>query len=718
MTLSRTPLLLALLATLGAAAHADDAPQATDLAPVKVKATAPDDRHGTAIDAWGNAAPHDTPATITVIARRTLDAHAIRTLGELTREDAALGNSYAPVGYYQNISIRGYPLDWATGYRLNGLTITGEQTMPLEDKQQVAVLKGLDGLDAGVMEPGGVVNYVSKRPADVHTVTVGTDSHGSRYTALDMGGWLTPDFGLRANVAWEDTHSYVQHANGRRNLYALAADWRITPAATLEVDSDYQTSAQRSASGYQLLGGTLIPPHPDPTRLLGFEPWQKPVDIHAWNSSARLNVALGDAWQLRLAAGHSRSVIQDNVAFAYGCFYQAACANLVTTGAYFAPDGGYDVYDYRSPDDTRMSDEVRASVLGRFGTGDIDHDLSLGASAFRRTIDRRVEVYDYVGSANIDQNNPPYLPPSPNQPGPAARRLDSWQHTLFAMDRLHLGEHWQLVAGTHLIRLNETAFDATGTPERTTRLLKSLPQAAVLWQPTAPLTVYASYSEGLSLGLEAPYWASNGGDMLGPRLSRQLETGVKYALGDRFDLSAALYRIRQPYQYAQPDQSAAGYTFVQHGEEVHSGLELGAHGQVGERLRLDASANWMRAQAENTGTSAYDGHQVANVPRLRTTLYADYTPSALPGLGLLGGWRYASPNVATPDGRIRVPAWNVFDAGLRYTGAWRGHALTWQLWVDNVFNHAYWSDTGSAWGDSYLFPGAPRLARLSLTVGL
>ncbi len=51
-------------------------------------------------------------------------------------------------------------------------------------------------------------------------------------------------------------------------------------------------------------------------------------------------------------------------------------------------------------------------------------------------------------------------------------------------------------------------------------------------------------------------------------------------------------------------------------------------------------------------------------------------------------------------------------------GRWRGHALTWQLWVDNVFNHAYWSDTGSAWGDSYLFPGAPRLARLSVTVGL
>ena len=76
----------------------------------------------------------------------------------------------------------------------------------------------------------------------------------------------------------------------------------------------------------------------------------------------------------------------------------------------------------------------------------------------------------------------------------------------------------------------------------------------------------------------------------------------------------------------------------------------------------------------------------------------------------------STPNVATPNGLARVPAYNVFDAGLRYASQWNGHALTWRLSVDNVFNHFYWRDTGSSGGDSYLFPGAPRLARLSLTV--
>jgi iron complex outermembrane receptor protein len=230
------------------------------------------------------------------------------------------------------------------------------------------------------------------------------------------------------------------------------------------------------------------------------------------------------------------------------------------------------------------------------------------------------------------------------------------------------------------------------------------------------LTTYVSYSESLSLGNEAPYWTSNGGTTLAPLLARQAEAGVKYAWSDALSLSAALYRLRQPYQFARPDSTAEGFTFVQQGNEVHSGLEFNAAGQVTDNLRLTASLNLIRARTESTGAPTYEGHQVVNVPRLRSALYVDYRLPFAPRLGLLGGWRYASPNVATPNGLTRVPAYNVFDAGLRYASQWNGHALTWRLSVDNVFNRFYWRDTGSSGGDSYLFPGAPRLARLSLTV--
>jgi len=722
MPFPRTPLILALLAIMAPVRAADTTsePQATRLSPVHVNANShkgynADNSQLDTFGSFGNAPLQDTPAAITVITRDQIDDRQPRTLSELARSDAALGDSYAPVGYYQDVAIRGYALDLATGYKLNEMSLVGEQPIALEDKQRVEILKGLGGLEAGVVAPGGLVNYVSKRPADVRSATVGTDSHGSRYLALDVGGWLSPAFGVRVNAAHEDMNSYVQHADGRRSFVSLAADWKINPDATLQLDSNYQTSGQRSASGYQLLGGSTIPAHPSRTRLLGFEPWQQPVGIDASNSTLRFNYHLSDTWTAQLSASHSRAVIDDNVAFAYGCFYSADCASGATPGWFFAPNGDYDIYDYRSPDDTRVNDEARAVLKGTFDTGSVSHEVSLGTSAFRRTIDRRPYVYDYVGTGNISQVDPPYFAPSPNQPGSSVRRLTSWQHSVFALDRLHLGDQWQVLAGGRFVRLHERAYDSSGVPERDTRISKMLPQAAVLWQPTTRLTTYLSYSESLSLGNEAPYWTSNGGTTLAPLLARQTEAGVKYAWSDALSLTAALYNIRQPYQFARPDQSAEGFTFVQRGNEVHSGLELNAAGQLTDRLRLTASINLIRARADGTGSPSYEGHQVVNVPRLRSAVYLDYQLPFAPQLGLLGGWRYASSNVATPNGLTRVPAYNVFDAGLRYASQWNGHAMTWRLSVDNVFNHFYWRDTGSSGGDSYLFPGAPRLARLSLT---
>lgn len=726
MTLARTPLALALFALAPLAQATDDSAtpqQARTLPTIDVHAAATDGYHAAdsqldTFGSFGSAALHDTPAAITVITRAQIDDRQPRTLSELVRGDSAINDNYAPAGYYQDVSIRGFPLDLATGFRFNGMIMSAEQLQALEGKERVEVLKGLGGLEAGVVEPGGLVNYVSKRPAEVHNLTLGTDSHGSSYEALDLGTWFTPSFGVRVNAANEKTHGAIEHTDGRRSFLSIGADWKISDQATLLLDTDYQTSGGNSASGYQLLGGTAIPQHPSRTRLLGYQLWQRPVGIHSSNTSLRFNYRFSDNWNAQISAGHSHTVIDDNVAFAYGCFYAESCASGATPGYFFAPNGDYDVYDYRSPDDTRQNDEVRGVVTGSFATGALDHEINLGASAFRRTVDQRPYVYDYVGTANIDDRVVPVFDPSPNEPGASVRRLTSWQRALFAIDRIHMGEQWQVLAGARLVKLDERAYDDTGALERDTRETKTLPQAAVLWQPTAPLTTYLSYGEGISLGREAPYWTSNGGTTLAPLHSRQVEAGVKYAVSDVLDLQAALYRIRQSYQFARPDDTAEGFTFVQQGQEVHTGIELNLAGQVTDRLRITASANAIRARAENTGAPSYEDHQVVNVPRWRTAVYADYSLPFAQGLAVLGGWRYASSNVATPDGTTRVPGYHVFDAGLRYATTVSGHAMTWRLNVDNVFNHFYWRDTGTSGGDAYLFPGMPRLARLSVTYEL
>lgn len=717
----RSSTVFALLALgLHASACAGDAPEpaaaqsaATPLAPIKVQA-APYNISAS-LGSIDGTSVHDSPVSIRVIDREQLDEMQARTLSEVMRADASTSDNYAPAGYYQNLSIRGFPLDLATGYRINGLSMAGEQRVALEDKHSVQILKGLAGIEAGVVAPGGLVNYVSKRPAEVRRMTLATDARGTRHVALDLGTWLTPDLGIRFNTAWEDRHSHVDHADGRRNLYAVALDWNMSDNTSLQLDSNYQTSAQRSVSGYQLLGGTKLPPHPRNTWMPGYQPWQQPVGIRSVNTTARFTWQLDADWKLRLATGHSRSVIDDNVAFAYGCFYVQVCADGSNPGNFFAPDGQYDIYDYRSPDDTRRNSEARAILNGRLGTGAIRHTVSVGLDALRRTVDQRPDVNDYVGSASIDQRDPPAFAPSPDQPGPLARRLSNWQHSLLAQDRVQFGDHWQVLAGTRFVRVNDHAYDKQGVSERLTRLSHSLPQAAVLWLPTSALTTYLSYSESLSLGQEAPFWTSNDGKILPPMLARQVEAGIKLQTGDRANLSLALFRLHRPYQFAQPDDTAAGYTFVQQGQAIQSGIEMGAHGQVTPNLRLDASGAWIRARAQGTGTPSYEDHQTVNVPEFRLSAMANYQLPALPGLGLLAGVRHTSANTATADNATRTPAYTLFDAGLRYQSRLRGHEMIWHLMVSNLFNRFHWRDTGSAYGDHYLFPGAPREARLSVS---
>ncbi|MFX6793971.1 TonB-dependent receptor, partial [Acinetobacter baumannii] len=90
-----------------------------------------------------------------------------------------------------------------------------------------------------------------------------------------------------------------------------------------------------------------------------------------------------------------------------------------------------------------------------------------------------------------------------------------------------------------------------------------LPQTAVVWKATDQLNAYASYVRGISLGQEAPFWTSNADTFLPSVQSRQLEVGVKYVPVEALTLGAAVFRISQPYQYARPDSSDVGYTFVE-----------------------------------------------------------------------------------------------------------------------------------------------------------
>jgi len=658
----------------------------------------------------------DTPASISVVNRALLDAQQAKLLSDVVRNDASITNAYAPVGFYQGFSIRGFPIDPASAIRIDGLTISGEQNVGFENKEQVEILKGLGGIDAGIVAPGGVINFVTKRPADVTSVTTDVDSRGSLSAAVDLGRRFGVDrqFGLRLNAASERLHSYVEGTDGHRLFASLAGDWVVDPSVTLALNAEFQHSSQRSASGYQLLGGTVVPTADSATTLLGAQSWARPVTTDALNLGARADFRLGDAWQGYVAAGRSHTMIDDNVAFAYGCYYVASCGAGGTSPTFFAANGDYDVYDYRSPDEYRRNDEVKAVLTGKLATGAIRHELTLGLGVQRRVVDMTDAVYDYVGTDNLYQPAIEFSP-SPNSPSVSYPHLDARQYSAFGLDRIDFNEQWQLLVGGRELLLRQRSWASLGGDASITDKTRFLPQVAVVYKPVAPLSVYASYSKALSLGDQAPVRASNAYDYLPPVASSQVEAGVKYDWQQRLSLTATVFSIDKPFEFAQPDTSDAGYTFVQSGREVHRGIELAASGRATDRLTLTASATEIRARARDTGSVDYEGHQVINVPRFGAALFADYALAQVDGLHVQGGANYAGHKNANEEGTAGVPAYLIYNAGANYTTRLGGHRAVLRLTVDNLFNRLYWQDVGELLGDAYLVPGAPRTARASLT---
>ncbi len=650
----------------------------------------------------------DTPASITVLNAALIKDQQARLLSEVLRNDASVGDSYAPIGYYENFVVRGFSLNAASSYKINGRTITGEQNVALENKQQVEVLKGLAGLQSGISEPSGVINYVTKRPEDVRSVTVSSDDRGSGYIATDVGGWFGSEqqFGLRANVAHEDLNSYVEHANGQRDFVSLAFDWNISPDAVLKLDAEYQNKQQRSVPGYQLLGGTEVPHDASPKKLLGHQSGSKQVGIDSLNLNGSFEYRFSDQWKGSVSAARSKVVIDDYSAFAWG-------GDTSGVGNTFTPQGNYDIYDYRSPDDTRRDDEVQAAMTGLFDTAGIGHELTFGTSAFRRVIDKRKAVNEWLGSGNIDADAPTF-PPTDVPLNASHRSLDSRQYGLFVTDRIRFNEQWQTLLGGREVRLDEQAFDSTGDEARHTRQYVFLPQASLIYKPVENISLYTSYSKGLSLGGTAPWFASNADDTLAPTTSRQIEAGVKYDWR-RISFAAAVFQTRQAYQYAKPD-GAGNFTYVQQGEQKNTGLELSANGWATEHLQIATSVAAIRARVSGSGTPAYEEHQAINVPKLRASVYADYALPWFNGLAVLGGVQYSAKKYANRSGNVEVGDYAVVNVGSRYTTKIDGYETVFRLSVDNLFDKRYWRDAGEYMGDDYLFQGAPLTARLSASV--
>ena len=695
------------------------------------------------------------PLSATVITRDLLNDQVSRLLGDVVKNDASIQDDYVPVGYYGVFQVRGFPLDLATGLKIDGMSIAGEQDVPLEDKERVEFLNGLAGIANGVAAGGGTINYVTKPVAIVRAFELSTDQYGTAYGAADLGRYFgsRKQVGTRVNLAGERIQTYMNGTDGWRAVGSGAAEWKLSERAALLGNFEYQHRVQGDGSGYQLLGGTTLP---DINRIyrstmLGQQSWAPPNIFNVFNTGVRFNLNISPMWTAFGAASLSHSLIDDNVIYAYGTSidpstYEPTCPNAPDAPAYFfCPDGTYGIYDYRNPGELRTNAEAEAMISGQVKTGFATNFITAGGELFRRNVqmpgfysatdpnspDGIVQdgaVYTYLGAENIYQSMIAYPIEDPVQKaGPRRLYVNSHQASLLLQDRVQLPGRIQLIAGGRYIALRDHnyspyATDPTAAPVFTNKPVW-LPQFAATYNPASSLTLYSNYGKLLSLGPQAPWWVDNSSEYLSPYNTRQFEAGAKYAPTQGILLSAAYFRMRAPFFYPKelsgpdsfcPSGAPGDLCFESQGHETHNGFEFTAQGKITSWLRLSGSVAAIGAKGTNTGTLAYDGKQVINVPRFRSTIFADVKMPHMQGLYLMPGWGLTSRKQATRDNTVSVPAYNLFNLGVRYTPGGEQGRMTIRVFASNIGNKKYWSDTGASYGDTFLWLGAPAWVRASV----
>ena len=566
---------VAVFNSFAGAAMAEEADQA--LPEVVVSATKA--RASTAsIGGFSNASLLSTPASLNVITSQQMLDLQIRSTTDAARYDASLSDAYNAVGYAEQFSIRGFKLDNGTSYRKDGMTIAGDTQIALENKDRLEVLKGLSGLQVGVSAPGGVLNYVTKRPTDnpIRMVVLETRERGTLYGAADVGGRFEDTrFGYRVNVAAERLRSIVKGADGNRKFISGAFDWRISPQALLQIDADYQRKSQLTAPGFQLLNNATLPVI-DADTMLNDQPWARPVETISSNIGARFEYTFSPEWKATVSANQNTFKRDDYTAFPYGCSAQELFPG-------FCGNGDYDVYNYISKGEKKSPLTLQALLQGRFNGGAMTHEVTFGSSLMRNREKWGDDLYDYSGVSNI--YNPVVVPPAPGTSGPVSERRYTNERSLFAQDIVSLTEQLKLHAGARYVQVRRNQY--VGENDAGVIQLNALTDAG-FWLPSVALvyslrpnvSLYTSYAQGLEHGGVAPKGSLNERQALEPAKSKQVELGVKADI--RTDLSAtvALFQIRKGLEYVDN----ASNMFVRNGEAENRGLEMGLNGRATREL--------------------------------------------------------------------------------------------------------------------------------------
>ncbi|MFT4196400.1 MAG: TonB-dependent receptor [Pseudoxanthomonas sp.] len=644
--------------------------------------------------------------------KSSLDIDRIQaaSTGALFASDSSVartGSDYNPYAM-RGLTIRGLPVDLYNSLRIDGLP-TGflyGVNLPLEDMDQVQLLKGAAGFMYGFAAPGGIFNYTLKQPtlSPLLSFDVGYRSTNLYSQHLDVGGRMfgNENLGYRLNLSHESGTSYTG-SQIERKAAALALEAQITPNLTWQAN----VLAQE---------GTIDHPQPIfyggsytqtklPKAISGSSNWSADQDVNRTKFAyvtTGIDWAFTDNWHLLVDLSHARTRFRFSQEYIY----------LLDDSGYYR-DSTSDLMN------VAVSDYGQALLQGNFSTGPLRHNVVTGVSYQKSAYDVPLTNYsDYVPKAiAVHRTYGNIYSPTKISWDAMGDSLTTYraettvQKSAFLSDTVDFDDHWSLIAGW---RFNDYTDDsASGSANAAAGIFNryakkaTTPTYALMYKPAAGQTVYASYVESLEQGSLVGSSYANAGETLPPLLSKQYELGYK-AERRRWNAAAAVFRVDRGASYA----NASNY-YVQEGIVRYDGAEVSADASITPSLRLGGSVTWLDARYVKTSTTWLIGKPPTGVSKAVSTLNLQYQPSQVPGLSFYANARYVSEGVAATNTSLQIvvkaPAYTVFDIGGGYQLPWGQHQVTVRAGINNLFDKHYWQA-----GSGVLSIGAPRVYWVNL----
>jgi len=642
--------------------------------------------------------PVDVPLTINAINREVMDAQGAVGLFDALKNVTGVTRSQTSGAAFDNISLRGVGVANRDNYRLNGsLPIINLIAFPLETFDRIEVLKGAGALYYGFVTPSGVVNFVTKRPAmqPVNMFTFTENEYGGYSGSVDISRRVERAngyFGVRVNAGAGQEKYGIDKFGGEKNFVALAADWRVGDRLLFRFDYHHVKKDVSERTVYTVVvanGAALIPPVQPSNINLGAA-WMF-NNAFADNALLRTDVILSRSWTLVLEGGVATTQ-RDRINSAF------AIKNVITG------DGTLTVPFNRNSN--YRNQNARAELFGRFTTGPVSHNLSVGFTGNKRDQDQPVSP-----SLTFNQNlyHPVDIPQTYRVAAPIVHAYNYIvDNGAYFNDRLSFDQdRWQvIVSGRNTSFKNQVG--PTDPPPTIYNKSTFSPAGSIVFKPNAGSSVYVSYLEGMEQGNTAAATLANAGETLPPLLSKQEEIGYKAELLDNALLQLAFFQMDRPSSFVD----ASTNRLTANGLSRTKGAELALSGEIVKQLSAIASATFLSNKQMNKASTSTYGKVSENTPPLALSGFVEWRVPMIKNLALSAGAFYNGRRAVNNVGQGEVGGYTTYSGGISYRFAFGATKYVARISGDNLTNKDAW---GSA-GQLNINPTLPRLVKLTVQV--